>query len=128
LTSGGLGQTDIGNKRAIGGLARDFYRAVRRHYEEPGAWIWQTREEYRDGGQTRTDPGEDAMWTFEPGVALKILEAFVREAQVRVVYGEGLDLRRGVEMRGNRIERIRMESGGRCCAADRREPVASSPS
>jgi hypothetical protein len=114
LTSGGLGQTDIGNKRAIGGLARDFYRAVRRHYEEPGAWIWQTREEYRDGGQTRTDPGEDAMWTFEPGVALKILEAFVREAQVRVVYGERLDLRRGVEMRGNRIERIRMESGWEC--------------
>jgi hypothetical protein len=111
LTSGGLGQTDIGNKRAIGGLARDFYRAVRRHYEDPGAWIWQTREEYRDGGQTRTHPDEDAMWTFEPGVALKILEAFVSDARVLVVYGERLDLARGVEMSGNRIERIRMESG-----------------
>ena len=60
LTSGGLGQTDIGNKGAIGGLAREFYRAVRRHYEEPSAWRWQAREEYRDGGQTRTGGEEDS--------------------------------------------------------------------
>jgi hypothetical protein len=111
LTSGGLGQTDIGNKRAIGGLARDFYRAVRRHYEDPAAWIWQAREEYRDGGQTRTDPHEDAMWTFEPGVALKILNDFVREAGFPVIHGERLDLEHGVVKRRNRIERIRMESG-----------------
>jgi hypothetical protein len=111
LTSGGLGQTDIGNKRAIGGLGREFYRAVRQHYENPDAWTWQTRQEYRDGGQTRTDPGEDAMWTFEPSVALRILNDFVREASIPVVYGERLDLTRGVAKRGNRIERIRMESG-----------------
>ena len=41
LTTGGLGQTDIGNKAAIGGLARDFYRAVKRHYAEASAWKWQ---------------------------------------------------------------------------------------
>lgn len=28
LTSGGLGATDIGNKAAIGGLAREFYRRL----------------------------------------------------------------------------------------------------
>ena len=28
LTSGGLGATDIGNKKAIGGIARDFYRRL----------------------------------------------------------------------------------------------------
>ena len=38
LTSGGLGQTDIGNKAAIGGLSRDFYRKVRQHYSKPSAW------------------------------------------------------------------------------------------
>jgi len=37
LTSGGLGQTDIGNKAAIGGLARQFYQAVREHYRSPAA-------------------------------------------------------------------------------------------
>lgn len=28
LTTGGLGQTDIGNKQAIGGIAREFYQNV----------------------------------------------------------------------------------------------------
>ncbi len=42
LTTGGLGWTDIGNKAAIGGIAREFYQAVRAAYEAPGAWKWQT--------------------------------------------------------------------------------------
>ena len=32
MTSGGLGATDIGNKAAIGGIAREFYQRVARHY------------------------------------------------------------------------------------------------
>ena len=51
------------------------------------------------------------MWTFEPGVALKILNDFVRDAGVTVVYGERLDLGGGVQKQGNRIDTIRMESG-----------------
>src|SRR5687768_445304 len=31
MTSGGLGQTDIGNKAAIGGISREFYRRVGKH-------------------------------------------------------------------------------------------------
>src|SRR5262245_44690628 len=41
LTTGGLGATDIGNKAAIGGLAREFYRRIRAHYQDDAAW---TRE------------------------------------------------------------------------------------
>jgi hypothetical protein len=52
LTTGGLGQTDIGNKQAIGGIAREFYRAVKRHYADPAAWKCQDRAAYRSGGQT----------------------------------------------------------------------------
>ena len=113
LTSGGLGQTDIGNKQAIGGISREFYQRVRAHYDDPAAWRWQRREEYRDGGQTRTAPDEDAMWTFEPSVALAIFEDFVREYEIPVVYGERLDLAEGagVVMEGARIAAIRMESG-----------------
>lgn len=29
LTTGGLGQTDIGNKQAIGGIAREFYQNIK---------------------------------------------------------------------------------------------------
>ncbi len=30
LTTGGLGQTDIGNKQVIGGIAREFYKNIKR--------------------------------------------------------------------------------------------------
>jgi len=116
LTSGGLGQTDIGNKAAIGGLARQFYQAVREYYRDPAAWTWQRREEYMDSGQTRTTTGEDAMWTFEPSAALKIFHTWVDDHQVEVVYGERLDRRSGVVLTRAipwRIVSITMESGRR---------------
>ena len=34
LTTGGLGQTDLGNKGAIGGISREFYQRIKRHYED----------------------------------------------------------------------------------------------
>jgi len=119
LTTGGLGQTDIGNKRAIGGLAREFYRRVRRHYDDPANWKWQSRESYKDGGQSRTEDGESAMWTFEPSAALAIMEGLVREHDVPVVFRERLDrtgggpgkVVRGVDKQAGRIVTIRTESG-----------------
>ena len=91
LTTGGLGQTDIGNKAAIGGVSREFYRQVRKHYSDDAHWNWQTRDAYQTGGQTLTGKNEDTMWTFEPSAALSILEQFVREYEIPVVYGERLD-------------------------------------
>ena len=113
LTSGGLGQTDIGNKQAIGGISREFYVRIAKHYSDPAAWKWQKREEYRDSGQTRTEASEATMWTFEPSVALKVFQAMIAEAKVPVVHRERLDLKRGVEKQGARITAIRMESGRR---------------
>jgi len=114
LTTGGLGQTDIGNKAAIGGIARRFYQAIRDHYQKPEAWKWQSAAAYRDGGQTRTDAGEDAMWTFEPSVALEICEDWVRQHGIEVVSGERLDREAGVALTRSipwRILSIRTESG-----------------
>ncbi len=108
LTSGGLGATDIGNKAAIGGLAREFYRRVGSYYRQPSAWKWQKREDYRS---PRQRPGEVEMWTFEPHVAEEIYRQWIREAQVPVVFGERLDLRGGVHMHNQRIVAITMESG-----------------
>jgi hypothetical protein len=111
LSSGGLGQTDIGNKTAIGGIAREFYQRVKKHYEDPKAWKWQKPQEHRDEGQSRTDAGEDAKWTFEPSVALGIFNDWVRENGIEVVYGERLDRAAGVKKSGERITSISMESG-----------------
>ncbi len=114
LSSGGLGATDIGNKQAIGGVAREFYARVRKHYADPAAWTHETLDQYRKRSGFHID--DQTMWGFEPHVAEAIFEAMIREAHVPVVRGEWLDLARGVEKDGTRIVSIRMESGRRFAA------------
>ena len=41
LSSGGLGQTDIGNKQAIGGLSRQFYQRLGKFYGEEESWKFE---------------------------------------------------------------------------------------
>src|SRR5262249_13519530 len=78
LTSGGLGATDIGNKAAIGGLAREFYQRVKKHYADPLAWTFERRDDYRSGRRSEDDR-DDAQWTFEPHVAERIMNEWVAE-------------------------------------------------
>jgi hypothetical protein len=112
LTTGGLGATDIGNKAAIGGVAREFYRRVARHYAQADAWVHQAPDDFRKRSQ-RDQAREDTMWTFEPHVAEAIYREMLREAKVPVHFGERLDLKegKGVAKDGNRITSITMESG-----------------
>ena len=84
LSAGGLGATDIGNKAAIGGISREFYRRVGKYY------------------------GNDENWTFEPHVATKVFDDFIREADVPVRYAQRLKL---VRKSKNRITEIVMEDG-----------------
>ena len=62
ITSGGLGNTDIGNKSAITGLARDFYHRIGKHYGKPEQWI------------------------FEPHVAEEVFNEYLRLGKVDVWY------------------------------------------
>ena len=66
LSSGGLGNTDIGNKIAITGLARNFYQRVGHHY------------------------GKSEQWIFEPHVAEDIFKEYLKETDVSVLYGQDL--------------------------------------
>jgi hypothetical protein len=111
LTTGGLGQTDIGNKQAIGGISREFYQNIKKYYDNPENWKWQTKAEYRDGGQTRTGEGEDAMWTFEPSAALKVYKQMMDAENIDLVYNERLNRENGVIKNGARITEIKMENG-----------------
>ena len=61
LTSGGLGYTDIGNKYAVSGLARDFYRRIGNHY------------------------GKFEQWIFEPHVAENIFKEYVNMGECKYV-------------------------------------------
>ena len=84
MTSGGLSQTDIGNKAAIGGMAREFYRRMGRHY------------------------GSNETWKLEPSVAESVFRDMLSEARVPVFFHEHL---KSVEKQGARITAITMEDG-----------------
>ncbi|MFW6371066.1 MAG: FAD-dependent oxidoreductase [Bacteroidota bacterium] len=111
LTTGGLGQTDIGNKMVIGGISREFYRGIKEYYGNSENWNWQQRSEYRDGGQTRTEEKEDAMWTFEPSAALTVYKTMMAKENITVVYNQRLNRDTGVKMQEQKIVEIEMESG-----------------
>lgn len=96
LTSGGLGATDIGNRGAIGGLSREFYRRVRDYYVTTYGADSQQVKDCNDG------------FHFEPHVAEKIFKELLVEAKVPVFYGQRL---KSVKKSGNRIVEIRMEDG-----------------
>lgn len=110
LTTGGLGATDIGNKRAIGGISREFYRRIYSYYQQPERWIHETREAYFKG-RTVNSQNEDSMWTFEPHVASRVFQDMVEQANVTVLYEERLDRANGVDKDGLAIQSITMESG-----------------
>lgn len=77
MTTGGLGQTDIGNKQVVQGLSRKFYRDLGVHY------------------------GSLEKWVFEPSVAAAIFERYLdhpnitvlRRTGLRCVHKEGTDIR-----------------------------------
>lgn len=111
LSTGGLGATDIGNKSAIGGISREFYEGIKKYYDDPENWKWQTRQEYQDGGQTRTAKDELAMWTFEPSAALKVYKDFIDTENIELVMNQKLNRTNGVKKDAGKISSITMLSG-----------------
>ena len=79
MTTGGLGQTDIGNKQAVIGLARQFYRRLGDHY------------------------GKLEQWLFEPHVAEEILLQYLDDPNIKVMQGWYLE---SVDKEGTRIKSI----------------------
>ena len=84
MTTSGLGQTDFGNKAAVGGLALDFYRKMGAHYEQ------------------------EAAWHFEPHVAENTFHCLLDEAGVEPLVQRPL---KSVRKDGARITQIETENG-----------------
>jgi hypothetical protein len=112
MTSGGLGATDIGNKAAIGGIAREFYHRVAQHYARDDAWRFEKRDDYLKSKSSRVQPilnsADATMWTFEPHVAEDILFQMLNEAKVPIFFQQRLQ---SVKKNGVRITEIAMENG-----------------
>jgi FAD-dependent oxidoreductase family protein len=113
LSAGGLGWTDTGRKEVIGGLSRQFYHRIWRHYNSEAGWKWQKREEYGNRGQgtPAIDGAERTMWIFEPHVAEQVFEDFVAEQRIVVDRDQWLDRADGVRKRQEQIVSITMLSG-----------------
>jgi hypothetical protein len=118
LSSGGLGFTDTGNKSVIGGIAREFYHRVWKHYHQAATWKWEKREEYGNKGQgTQAIDGDlRTMWIFEPHIAERVFEELIREHRIPVDRNEWLDRKSGVKQSGSRITDITTLSGKRYTA------------
>lgn len=108
LSTSGLGATDVGNRDAIGGLSRSFYRRLRLHYDQPIAWTRQRRDEFRGRGHRQ---GEDTAWTFEPSVAQATFAAMLAEHQLVPLRARLDRSGGGVQKSGNRITSVRCEDG-----------------
>ena len=108
LSSGGLGWTDSGNKAVIGGLSRQFYHRVWKHYDDESAWKWQEKAEYGNKGQgtPAIDKDERTMWIFEPHVAEKIFDEWIAERKIPVVRDAWLDREKGVVVESGQIKSI----------------------
>ncbi len=108
LSSGGLGWTDSGDKSVIGGLSRDFYHRVWLEYQKPEAWRQEAKEKFGNKGQgtVAMDANERTMWIFEPSVAEKAFEGYVKDFGLTVERDEWLDRAHGVEKKDGRIVAI----------------------
>lgn len=84
LTTGGLGFTDFGDKRIIGGLSREFYRRVGAYY------------------------GVEEEWRFEPSVAARVFSDLMREEKIEPILYQFLS---SVSVNAGAIRSIRLESG-----------------
>ena len=82
MTTGGLGATDIGNKYAVTGLARLFYRRIGEHYNK------------------------FEQWTFPPSVATATMNRFVKDADLDVLYYRRIT---NAKVQNKRIQSITLE-------------------
>ncbi len=105
LTVSGLGMTDSGDKSVIGGLARQFYQQVKKHYGNDAAWVQEQRAKYK-----LYRDADDAMWTFEPKVAEAILKAMLAGQKIEIRLGESLEREEGVHKEGAAIVSLTTKS------------------
>lgn len=110
LTSGGLGWVDVGNPKTIGGLAREYFHRVWKHYQDDAAWKWEKKHKMQ-GQHAPLAPEDETMWIVEPSVAERLFDQMATEANVTIVRNERLNRGSGVIKEGQKIVSIAMESG-----------------
>src|SRR6266700_1057193 len=96
MVSGGLGATDVGNPRAIGGYAREFFDRVHAHYV------------MKYGPKSQQVKDCAGGFRFEPHVAERIFDELLQEAKVPVLFGQRLAK---ITMEGSSIRSLTTHTG-----------------
>jgi len=112
LSSGGLGFTDMGDERTVGGMSREYFHRIWEYYQKPEAWKFQPRETFRSSGQHGPAFNEklEIGTVFEPHVAERLFDQVLAESGVELIR-DRLDRSSKIVKSANRIARVRMESG-----------------
>jgi ribulose 1,5-bisphosphate synthetase/thiazole synthase len=112
LTSNGLGFTDMGDNRILGGLTREYFHRIWLYYQQDSAWKFQRREQFANKGQH--GPGLDDQLqiatVFEPHVAENIFGQLITENKIPVITAR-LDRKNGVTKNDTAITQIHLEDG-----------------
>jgi hypothetical protein len=108
MMTGGLGMTDVGNVRVIGGLALEVFTRI--------------------GAEYNTSAGAPPVFKFEPHVALDVFEALIREANGLVTLATGLTVvsvaKQGVALASiSCADTLALEAGGAAAAAALGSPI-----
>ena len=93
MVAGGLSRSDHGDKAVIGGISREFFERVGKHYDEP------------------------IEWYFEPHVAEQVFREMLQEAHVEFFRDSRIKESGGVIKHGTHITEFLTESGQRFRAA-----------
>lgn len=112
LSSGGLGFTDMGDERTVGGLSREYFHRIWEYYQKPEAWKFQPRETFRSSGQHGPAFNKELEigTVFEPHVAERLFDELLAESGVELIR-DRLDRSSKIVKSANRIASVRMESG-----------------
>lgn len=112
LSSGGLGFTDMGDERTVGGLSREYFHRIWEYYQQPEAWKFQRRETFRSPGQHGPALNKELEigTVFEPHVAERLFDQVLAESGVELIR-DRLDRSSEILKSANRIASVRMESG-----------------
>ena len=87
MVAGGLSSSDRGKEYVIGGMSREFFERVGKHYNEP------------------------IQWRFEPHVAEQVFSEMLDEAKVVKIFGIRLREHNGVVKRNGKILSVTLANG-----------------
>lgn len=112
MMAGGLSWSDVGSAeraKLFGGLAREVFERIGRHYGQDPATVFDVTAPESDG---RSRKGVDFIrppsLAFEPKVAEKVFTEMAREAGVQVRFGAAV---KSVTRNGTRLQQLKLNDG-----------------